>query len=105
MTVHEEQWVWHRRLGHISMRKLSQLNKLELVRGLPKLKFSSDALCEACQKGKFSKTSFISTKFCFKERMDWQYCLYKTQHTWGVNSLTSGPSLSRNRIGSFHIHC
>ena len=65
MYVHEEQWVWHRRLGHISMRKLSQLNKLELVRGLPKLKFSSYALCGACQKGKFSKTTFKIKKCCF----------------------------------------
>src|ERR1044072_2860944 len=58
LSVHQEQWVWHRRLGHVSMRKISQLNKLDLVRGLPKLKFASDALCEACQKGKFSKRSF-----------------------------------------------
>jgi transposase InsO family protein len=40
------------------LRKISQLNKLNLVRGLPNLKFSSDALCEACQKGKFTKRSF-----------------------------------------------
>ena len=58
MSVNEEQWTWHKRLGHVSLRKISQLNKLELVRGLPKLKFTSDALCEACQKGNFSKTSF-----------------------------------------------
>lgn len=25
---------------------------------MPNLKFASDAFCEACQKGKFSKTSF-----------------------------------------------
>jgi hypothetical protein len=58
MSVNEEKWVWHRRLGHISLRRIFQLNKLELVRGLSKLKFSSDALCEECQKGKFSKTTF-----------------------------------------------
>ena len=58
MSVNEEQWVWHRHLGHVSMRRNSQLNKLGLVRGLPNLKYSSDVLCEACQKGKFSKTSF-----------------------------------------------
>src|ERR1044072_6323779 len=58
LSINEEQWVWHRRLGHVSLRKISQLNKLELVRGLPNLKYSSEALCEACQKGKFSKRSF-----------------------------------------------
>src|ERR1044072_7197834 len=58
LSVHQEQWVWYRRLGHVSLRKISQLNKLDLVRGLPKLKFTSEALCEACQKGKFSKRPF-----------------------------------------------
>src|SRR3954464_8718276 len=32
MSVSEEQWVWHRRLGHASLRKISQINKLNLVR-------------------------------------------------------------------------
>src|ERR1044072_7979031 len=44
LSVNEEQWVWHRKLGH--------------VRGLPNLNFTSKALCEACPKGKFSKRSF-----------------------------------------------
>src|SRR3954464_267355 len=28
MSVSEEQWVWHRILGHASLRKISQINKL-----------------------------------------------------------------------------
>ena len=40
------------------MRRISQINKRNLVRGLPNLKFSLDALCEACQKGKFAKPPF-----------------------------------------------
>lgn len=51
MSVSEEQWTWHGRLGHIIMRRILMLNKLNLVRGLPNLKFSSNAFCEACQKG------------------------------------------------------
>src|SRR3954463_13278620 len=47
MSVSEEQWVWHRRLGHASLRKISQINKLNLVRGLLNLKYKSYALCEA----------------------------------------------------------
>src|SRR3954466_9699028 len=58
MSVSEEQWVWHRRLGHASLRKISQINKLNLVRGLPNLKYKSNAFCKACQKGKFSKPAF-----------------------------------------------
>ena len=65
LSVNNEQWVWHRRLGHVSMRRISQINKLNLVRGLPNLKFSSNALCEACQKGKFAKPPFKSKKCCF----------------------------------------
>src|ERR1043165_2611402 len=42
------------------MIKISQINKLNLVRGLPNLNFNSEVLCEACQKGKFSKPSFKS---------------------------------------------
>src|SRR3954466_4150408 len=53
LYVNEEQWVWNRILGHASLRKISQINKLNLVRGLPNLKYKSNALCEACQKGKF----------------------------------------------------
>ena len=44
LSVNNEQWIWHRRLGHVSMRRISQINKLNLVRGLPNLKFNSDAL-------------------------------------------------------------
>lgn len=36
---------------------------LNLVRGLPNLKFSSDALYEACQKDMFPKTSFKAKNF------------------------------------------
>ena len=44
LSVNDEQWVWHRRLGNVSMRTISHINKLNLVRGLPNLKFNSDAL-------------------------------------------------------------
>src|SRR4051812_17992981 len=63
MSVSEEKWVWHIRLGHASLRKISQINKLNLVRGLPNLKYKSDALCEACQKEKFSKLAFKYKNF------------------------------------------
>ena len=53
MSVNNEQWLWHRRLGHVSMRRISQINKLNLARGLPNLKFNSYSLCEACQKASF----------------------------------------------------
>ena len=51
-------WLWHRRLGHSNMEQLNILSKNELVRGLPKTKFTKDKICNACQFGKQTKTSF-----------------------------------------------
>jgi hypothetical protein len=34
-----ELWKWHRKLGHLSFDLLSRLSKLNLVRGLPRLRF------------------------------------------------------------------
>ena len=51
-------WLWHRRLGHVNMNLITQLNKNELVRGLPKIFFEKDKVCEACQMGKQIKTFF-----------------------------------------------
>ena len=60
VSIKGEQWIWHKKLGHASLRLISKLNKHNLVRGLPKLVYKSDVLCEACQKGKQIKNSFES---------------------------------------------
>jgi hypothetical protein len=39
-----ELWKWHRKLGHLSFDLLSGLSKLNLVRGLPRLRFEKE-LC------------------------------------------------------------
>ena len=49
------------------MRTLAKISQLDLVRGLPKISFDKDKLCESCTKGKQAKSSFkpkdfISTK-------------------------------------------
>ena len=43
---------------------ITQLNKNELVRGLPKISFDKNKVCEACQIGKQIKT-FLKTKILF----------------------------------------
>ncbi|WJX24547.1 hypothetical protein P8452_13641 [Trifolium repens] len=58
LSVNDEKWVWHQRLGHANWRLISKLSKLNLVKGLPNLNYHSDALCGPCQIGKISKTSF-----------------------------------------------
>nr|KYP59539.1 Retrovirus-related Pol polyprotein from transposon TNT 1-94 [Cajanus cajan]KYP59550.1 Retrovirus-related Pol polyprotein from transposon TNT 1-94 [Cajanus cajan] len=60
ITKEDNVWLWHRRAGHIHMNHLNKLSRKELVIGLPKLKFSKDKLCDACQKGKQVKASFKS---------------------------------------------
>src|SRR3954468_21179226 len=51
-------WLWHKRAAHIHMDHLNKLTKHDLVIGLPKIKFVKDKLCDACQKGKQTKSSF-----------------------------------------------
>ena len=58
MSISNDAWLWHRRLGHASMDLIENLSKGELVRDLPKIKYSKDKICEACQKGKQVKSSF-----------------------------------------------
>jgi hypothetical protein len=52
VVVLAELWKWHRRLGHLSFDLLSHLSGLELVRGLPKLKYQKDLVCALCRHGK-----------------------------------------------------
>ena len=58
----EDPWLWHRRLCHFNMELLKEVSKRELVRGLPKIKFEKDKICDACQFGKQTKTSFKPKK-------------------------------------------
>lgn len=44
--------------GHVSMRTISELSKLKLLRGLPKVKFDKDRLCAVRIHGKHVKSSF-----------------------------------------------
>ncbi|GJW23264.1 reverse transcriptase domain-containing protein [Tanacetum coccineum] len=50
-------WLWQRRLSYLNFGTINQLAKQGLVKGLPKLKYSKDHLCSACQMGKGKKES------------------------------------------------
>ncbi|GJS75404.1 retrovirus-related pol polyprotein from transposon TNT 1-94 [Tanacetum coccineum] len=50
-------WLWHRRLSHLNFGTINHLAKQGLVKGLPKLKYTKDHLCSACQMGKSKKES------------------------------------------------
>ena len=62
-SMHDQSWLWHRRLGHANMDLISQLNKYELDRDFPKINFQKDKVCEACQMGKQIKNSFKNKNF------------------------------------------
>src|SRR3990170_134163 len=55
-----EGWLWHRRLGHASMRNLHTLSKKKHVIGIEGVKFLKDHLCEACEAGKMTKAKHPS---------------------------------------------
>ena len=57
-ALENNSWLWHRRLGHAHMKLISTLSKKDLVKGLPKLKFVKDQICEHCELGKQTKSSF-----------------------------------------------
>ncbi|GKC76209.1 retrovirus-related pol polyprotein from transposon TNT 1-94 [Tanacetum coccineum] len=48
-------WLWHHRLSHLNFGTINQLTSNDLVDGLPKLKYTKDHLCSACEQGKSKK--------------------------------------------------
>ncbi|KAI3714929.1 hypothetical protein L6452_21891 [Arctium lappa] len=53
----EEVWLWHKKFSHLNFSSLDKLVKLNLVKGLPSLKFNKDHLCSACEMGKMKRSS------------------------------------------------
>jgi transposase InsO family protein len=52
-----ELWKWHRKLGHLSFDLLSRLSKLNLVRGLPRLRLEKELVCAPCRHAKMVASS------------------------------------------------
>jgi hypothetical protein len=52
-----ELWKWHRKLGHLSFYLLSHLSKLNLVRGLPRLRFEKELVRAPCRHAKIIASS------------------------------------------------
>jgi hypothetical protein len=52
-----ELWKWHRKLGHLSFDLLSRMSKLNLVRGLPRLRFEKELVCAPCRHAKMVASS------------------------------------------------
>jgi hypothetical protein len=52
-----ELWKWHMKLGHLSFDLLSRLSKLNLVRGLPRLRLKKELVCALCRHTKMVASS------------------------------------------------
>ncbi|XP_074293123.1 uncharacterized protein LOC141620050 [Silene latifolia] len=51
-------WLWHKRLGHVNARTLNTLKRLDLVDGIPNMKFDFNSLCDDCAKVKQVQNKF-----------------------------------------------
>ena len=58
----ENSWLWHKRLAHVNFTQLDMLIKKELAIGIPSFKVKHDFICESCQRGKQTKSSFKTKK-------------------------------------------
>ncbi|GKD16733.1 retrovirus-related pol polyprotein from transposon TNT 1-94 [Tanacetum coccineum] len=51
-------WLWHHRLPHLNFDTINLLSKYDIVKGLPKLKFVKDHLCNSCELVKTKRKTF-----------------------------------------------
>ena len=54
--------IWHKQLCHINFKNINKISKNNLVKGLPKMNFKVNNICDSCQLGKLNKSSFKSKK-------------------------------------------
>jgi hypothetical protein len=63
-----ELWKWHRKLGHFSFDILSRLSKLNLVRGLPRLRLEKELVCAPFRHAKMVASSHLPLTDVMTER-------------------------------------
>ncbi|CAL9098073.1 unnamed protein product [Musa textilis] len=56
-ALNDDAWLWHRRLGHASMKLISQITSKNLIRGIPKVNCKCFILNEKDALGKFDAKS------------------------------------------------
>jgi hypothetical protein len=59
----DENWLWHRRMGHMHFDNLVKVNKTKEVREMPQITKPTNTLCKHCQQGKKTKTRFKSKEY------------------------------------------
>ena len=53
-----ENWLWHRRLGHLSFSQINKSSRLNDVHGLPNITLPESIICKSCQFGKQTRVQF-----------------------------------------------
>eukprot|EP00253_Pinus_taeda_P003264 PITA_03264 len=51
LSINEEQWLWHKRLGHISFPQIRKTCKYQAIHDLPNIKIPENTICKSCQFG------------------------------------------------------
>ena len=51
-TTNDDPWLWHQKLGHENMKLIKNLSTKDHVRGIPKINYQKDHICDACEIGK-----------------------------------------------------
>ncbi|KAL4030897.1 hypothetical protein IC575_009151 [Cucumis melo] len=65
----DQTWLWHRKLGHVSMRGLEKVIKNKAVVGIPDLDVNGNFFCGDCQIGKQTRSTHKSLKECYTNRL------------------------------------
>ncbi|GJR54055.1 retrovirus-related pol polyprotein from transposon TNT 1-94 [Tanacetum coccineum] len=50
-------WLWHQRLSYLNFDTINDLDRNDLVTGLPKFKYHKEHLCPSCEQGKSKRAS------------------------------------------------
>ena len=67
LTLLDNVFLWHKKVGHVNFSQLENLSKKNLVNGLPNISIKDDVKCDTCLKNKMNSVShksknLISTK-------------------------------------------
>ena len=58
-----EDWLWHKRLGHICFKNLMNICSKRAVRDMPSISKPANDICDSCQRGKQTRTQFKAKEY------------------------------------------
>jgi len=66
----DEDWLWHKRLGHISFDNLVKICSKRAVRDIPSIRKPSSSICSSCQKGKLTRSTFKTKEYYSRKPLE-----------------------------------